>query len=171
MFLGSATYALYVAANIHEINFILFSAAAIMGIGAALLWVAQGTFITQCSNEYENKYGLPRNSQLGYYNGLFWAWMVANQFVGNSLAALLFYFNIPTWIVYVVFTTINVGGVCVFLLIKPFDSYQQQQNGPKNSVQSHSDYRKIEQNVAVQQQDMINHEVFLFLSLHNFTKI
>ena len=56
MFIGSATYAIYVAANIHEIDAILYAAAAIMGLGAALLWVAQGSFITQCSNEYEKKY-------------------------------------------------------------------------------------------------------------------
>jgi len=158
MFLGSATYALYVAANIHEITFVLYTAAAIMGLGAALLWVAQGSFITQCSNEYEIKYGLPKNSQLGYYNGLFWAWMVANQAAGNGLAALLFYLKIEVWIVYVVFTSINVGGVCVFLLIRPFDSDQPQQPQRNESVQSHSDYRKIEGNMAVQHNDMLNEQ-------------
>ena len=149
MILGSSTYALYIAANIYEIDFILFTTAAILGIGAALLWVAQGTFITQCSNFYELKYDLPRNSQLGYYNGLFWMWMVANQFVGNSIAAALSYAKMDLWIFYVVFTSINVGGVCVFLLIRPFDSIdnndqqeklQQEQENGNESIKSHSDY-------------------------------
>ena len=160
MFIGSATYAMYVGANIHEIDAVLYAAAAIMGLGAALLWVAQGTFITQCANEYEKKYGLAKNSQLGYYNGLFWSWMVANQAAGNGLAAILFFLDLPKWIIYVVFTSINVGGVCVFLLIRPFDG-DDEPNGPQRneSVQSNSDYRRIEGNVAVQRQDMLNHEV------------
>eukprot|EP01084_Bolivina_argentea_P112628 200862_1 len=146
MFLGSSTYALYVGANIHEVSYILYTAAALEGIGAALMWVAQGSFITKCSHEYERKYDLPHNSQLGYFNGLFWSWMIANQFVGNSLAALLFYFDISTTTVYVIFTSINVMGVCVFLFICPFDSDVPPTSIPRNgsSIQSSSDYHKVD---------------------------
>ena len=55
-FLGSLTYALYVAANIKEERLLLFAAAALMGFGAALLWVAQGAHIAKCSRENELKY-------------------------------------------------------------------------------------------------------------------
>ena len=143
MFLGSGTYALYVAANIHENRYLLFASAAVMGFGAALLWVAQGSFINQCSHEYEAKYALPKDSQLGYYMGFFWAWMTLNQLVGNSIAAGLFYADISTTTVYVVFTSINVCGVCLFLLIKPFESasnegieHQREGASPNVGVQS-----------------------------------
>eukprot|EP01084_Bolivina_argentea_P228755 386278_1 len=91
MFLGSATYAIYVAANIHEIDAMLYVAGGLEGFGAAVLWVGQGAFITKCAYDYADKYQLDRKSQLGYFNGLFWAWMVGNQFVGNLIAAFLLY--------------------------------------------------------------------------------
>ena len=52
--------------------------------------------------------------------GLFWGWMVLNQFVGNSIAAGLFYAEISSSTVYIIFSLINVGGVFLFLFIRPF---------------------------------------------------
>ena len=97
-----------------------FQSLSTFSIGAALLWVAQGAHIAKCSREYELKYRLTIGSTTGYFMGLFWGWEVLNNFVGNSIAAALFYADTTTTTVYVIFSIINVGGVFLFLLIRSF---------------------------------------------------
>ena len=65
LFIGALTYGLFVAAYIHSINIILYITSGILGIGAGLLWIAEGTFVTSCANEFEYEYLLPFNSELG----------------------------------------------------------------------------------------------------------
>ena len=182
-FLGSATYAMYVAANIKEERILLFAAAALMGFGAALLWVAQGAHIAKCSREYELKYRLTIGSTTGYlhyilfvddvaidvdiryFMGLFWGWMVLNQFVGNSIAAALFYADTTTTTVYVIFSIINVGGVFLFLLIRSFP-VRHALSAANEAQQTHEHSVDITA-VGVQSQLMEVHAVccVLFLSL------
>jgi len=120
MVLGAITYALYVGSNIAGHRVFLFSSAALMGFGAALLWVAQGSHMARCSRELEQKYKLSHGSTMGYFVGIFFGWFAANQFVGNSLAAALFYADTSSTTVYVVFCSINILGVFTFLFIRPF---------------------------------------------------
>eukprot|EP01084_Bolivina_argentea_P133820 236179_1 len=122
MIIGGGTYAIYVAANIKVETYLLYPAAAIMGFGAALLWVAQGAFVTECSNYYENKHNLKINSKLGHFNGIFWSIYMSNQFVGNLLAAVLFEFDVNNYIIFTVLTSINIIGVLVFFFIRKLPS-------------------------------------------------
>ena len=118
MFYGAVTYTLYVAANIKLIDIVLYGASALMGTGAAMIWVGQGAFITKCSNHFEGTRGLPLNSKIGYFNGIFWCIYIFNQVIGNLTAALLFYYNVPTQNVYIVLTGFGVLGTFIFLLIR-----------------------------------------------------
>ena len=122
MFWGSVTYALFVASNIKVYIPILYIASAIIGIGAGFLWVGEGVLMTQCANQFEREHNLPLNSEIGYFNGIFWGIYQFNQLIGNLLAALLFKYGISKSVVYVVLTTINFVATLGFLLIKPFDN-------------------------------------------------
>ena len=63
MVLGALSYSLFTASLISGIRSAILLASAVLGFGAALLWVAQGSFLTACSSE-ENR---------GRYAGIFWS--------------------------------------------------------------------------------------------------
>ena len=58
---------------------ILYIGNTIVGFGAALIWVAQGEFISICANE-ETK---------GFYFGHFWALYMSAEIFGNLIGALI----------------------------------------------------------------------------------
>lgn len=68
LFTGAITYGLFVASYIHQIDIILYITSGILGIGAAFLWIAEGSFVTSCANEFEYEFLLPFNSELGIPN-------------------------------------------------------------------------------------------------------
>jgi hypothetical protein len=49
----------------------------VAGFGAALIWVAQGDYISQCSSE----------STQGFYFGYFWVWNKMAEALGNFIGA------------------------------------------------------------------------------------
>ena len=54
-------------------------AAAINGIGACVLWVSSGKYISQCAS-MDNK---------GTFNGVFWAFVSSSQVFGNLVGAFV----------------------------------------------------------------------------------
>ncbi len=52
----------YMGSLIKIVKWVVYLAAAVIGFGAAILWVAQGSLLTQCSPK----------SQRGAYTGIFW---------------------------------------------------------------------------------------------------
>ena len=110
LMLGAMTYALYVAANVHIISELLYVSSAVIGVGAAVLWTAQGAFISQCATSYEVARGLPLSSTMGMFNGVFFSIFQVNQFIGNLLAASLYKFAVPAWIVFTVMFVICFAG-------------------------------------------------------------
>jgi len=58
---------------------LILTAAAINGFGAAILWVAQGQYISMCANE-TNK---------GQFNSIFWAMLMCSGVIGNLMAAFV----------------------------------------------------------------------------------
>jgi hypothetical protein len=59
--------------------------AAATGFGGSILWVAQGKYLSNCSNE-TNK---------GMYTSIFWAFYISSLIIGNLLAAYVIV-DIPT---------------------------------------------------------------------------
>ena len=120
MFLGGMGYALYILAFLHPSRHLILAAAAVLGLSAAVIWTAQGHFITQCSDE----------SNRGMHSGLFWAMLQCSLLIGN----LIGYFVLPdldgstpadiakfTPIFhhfYLVLFIAACAGVCVFLLLR-----------------------------------------------------
>ncbi|ETO09283.1 hypothetical protein RFI_28107 [Reticulomyxa filosa] len=121
---------MFVASNIVLYPPILYTTSAIEGVGAAMLWVGEGTFITYCANVYERHFHFPLNSKLGYFNGIFWLFFQGNQFIGNLLCALLFQFNSSNRVVYIVLSAICLIGCLCFLFIRlsPNNGMHEQQN-------------------------------------------
>eukprot|EP00474_Spongospora_subterranea_P000251 CRZ00709.1 hypothetical protein [Spongospora subterranea] len=93
MFVGSITYVSFVFANIHYQKWMIYSTAIILGFGAALLWTAQGAFVTRSSKLHDHKTQQDQGSTLGVFNGVFFAIFQANQFLGNLIVAIMFQFK------------------------------------------------------------------------------
>ena len=117
LFFGALTYALYVAANIHTLPLLLYPSSAIIGLGAAILWTAQGSFIAHSSAQHERAHSLPPHSTMGYFNGIFFSIFQVNQFLGNLLAALLYTYQATQAAVFGVMTVICGCGVATLLLL------------------------------------------------------
>jgi MFS family permease len=54
-------------------TWLLYLASAMLGVGAAIIWTAQGSFLSKCSDETT----ISRNS------GIFWAMLQMSMFFGN----------------------------------------------------------------------------------------
>src|SRR5690242_7520638 len=71
LFFSSLTYVLFIAANIKYNTWTLYISAFLLGLGAALLWTAQGVYVTISTNKYEQVNNLAPSSKLGFMNGIF----------------------------------------------------------------------------------------------------
>jgi MFS family permease len=89
----------------------------LIGIGASILWTAQGAYISNCAALHEQAHGLPATSTLGYFNGLFFSLFQVNQLVGNLLAALLFKADVSQRTIFIIMTTICAFGCFTLLFL------------------------------------------------------
>lgn len=86
---------------------ILFLGSVLAGFGQAIMWVAQGEYISQCASD-ENK---------GFYIGFFWSWYMGSQIFGNLIGAILIT-DISGPSFFVVMTAIMFVAVACFGLLK-----------------------------------------------------
>ena len=77
---GGVCYALFIAQLTYPNNVMLYGASALIGLGAAMIWVAQGNFLTLNSDPET----MERNS------GIFWAMLQMSLIIGNTF----FYFQL-----------------------------------------------------------------------------
>lgn len=80
MVAGGLFYALFIAQFIVPMTWLLYLTSALLGFGAAIIWNAQGTFLTINSDTATNS----RNS------GIFWAMVMASNVIGNTFVFLQF---------------------------------------------------------------------------------
>ena len=73
MVVGGITYTLYLATFIHPFTWSLYLASVIIGIGAAIIWTGQGTFLTLNSDDVT----------MGRNSGIFWALLQCSLLIGN----------------------------------------------------------------------------------------
>ena len=117
LILGSLTYVLFVAANIVYVELLLYLSSGLLGLGASVLWTAQGAYISNCSALHEQTLGLPPSSTLGFFNGLFFSIFQVNQLLGNLLAAALFKADVSTGTIFIVMTAICASGALTLLFL------------------------------------------------------
>lgn len=115
LILASLTYVAFVAANIHSNIWTLYICAVLLGFGAALLWTAQGVYVTVAMHNHEKNNNLVPSSTRGFMNGIFFSILQLSQIIGNSTAALLFCLKFDDWIIFTVMTAI--AGLGAFILI------------------------------------------------------
>jgi MFS family permease len=61
------------------VQVILVVSSIFSGLGAGLIWVSQGEYISKCTTE----------SSKGFYFGYFWAWYMSAQIIGNLTGGIL----------------------------------------------------------------------------------
>jgi len=157
--IGSAMYAIFVAANITFNIYSLFISSAFNGFGAAILWTAQGVYISRCSMLHEQVGGLPSSSSLGYFNGLFWSFFQFSQFGGNLLAAILYTNNVSTSIIFVIMTAICVLGVLSLVFLKNLDKISVESSPTKHTQKGNDKDKAKEVMVMIREQFSIIFQV------------
>ena len=83
-------YLLYTISNFYPGYYTLVPASAILGFTMALLWTAQGTYITSIAVAYAAVAGKNHNSILGLFNGFFLFLIQVAQILGNLISSTVF---------------------------------------------------------------------------------
>lgn len=114
LLLGGCTYAVYVGQFLYPNDIFLYSTSCLLGVGAAIIWCAQGGFLTLNSTDAN----MTRNS------GIFTAFVTTAKLAGN----IFMYFNLKgkheidsktRFNVSLVLFTVTSLGVTVFFCLKP----------------------------------------------------
>ncbi|UJR24944.1 hypothetical protein I4U23_006308 [Adineta vaga] len=125
LILSSLTYVLFIAANIKYNQWTLYISAFLLGIGAALLWTAQGVYVTIATNKHEQVNDLVPSSTRGLMNGIFLGFFSLNQTFGSLLVSVLFYWKLQEWIIFTVMTAIAGLGSMSLVCLRPIKIPQQ----------------------------------------------
>ncbi|XP_058797191.1 UNC93-like protein MFSD11 [Phymastichus coffea] len=132
---GSACYVLFIASFLFPRTEFLYIASVIVGVGGALVWTGQGTFLTVNSNEET----MSRNS------GLFWAIFQSSLFIGNIFVYFVFtddQINADRRnLTFKVLTSVSIVGLCLLLTMKR--PPQNQNMGPAEGVSSNDKELRI----------------------------
>lgn len=114
MIVGASVYVVYLVQLQLLNDILLYSVSALLGLGAALLWTAQGNFLCLNSDERD----MSKNS------GIFWALQISSSFFGNIF--VFFQFKDKEDIDTRTRTTVGAAllgvttcGTCALLLLRP----------------------------------------------------
>eukprot|EP01084_Bolivina_argentea_P063178 115403_1 len=155
MFMSAIPYGMYIASNIFldPINnyyhkLILYFLSSILGFGAACIWICQSMFITECSNQYETQKKLPKNSKLGYFNGIFFMCFLFNRFAGCLISGILFAYQYDESTVFTILSILCFFGCCGFGLISSTKKKKGKKRGKKKRQKNKSTWKMIQLSVV-----------------------
>ncbi|KAK6185208.1 hypothetical protein SNE40_007493 [Patella caerulea] len=83
-------YVLYMGANMHAIWALMAPAAVLLGLGAAPLWSAKCTYLTQTGVWYAQMTGQSKDAVINRFFGIFFMTFQASQISGNLVSSLVF---------------------------------------------------------------------------------
>lgn len=118
LIISSMTYAFFIAVNIKYHKWALYITAFLLGLGAALLWTAQGVYVTIATNKHEQVNNLVSSSTRGLMNGMFFGLFQLHQVIGNLLVSFLFRLNFEQWIIFTIMTIIAGLGTLSLALLR-----------------------------------------------------
>lgn len=132
---GCACYCLFIASFLYPRTDFLYIASVIVGVGGALVWTGQGTFLTINSADET----MSRNS------GLFWAIFQSSLFLGNIFVYCVFTDEQISAdrrnLTFKVLTGVSIIGLAVLMSMKP--APQNQNMGPAEGVSSNDKELRI----------------------------
>ncbi|CAL9692809.1 unnamed protein product [Knipowitschia caucasica] len=117
MFVSGLLYSAYIAMFIHPFTWSFYTASVVVGIGAAVLWTAQGNVLATNSSE----------STIGRNSGIFWALLQFSLFFGNLYIYCAWrghdhITDKDRRTVFISLTVISLVGCFLFFLIRKPDS-------------------------------------------------
>uniref|UniRef100_A0A3Q3XJ30 Uncharacterized protein n=1 Tax=Mola mola TaxID=94237 RepID=A0A3Q3XJ30_MOLML len=117
MFFSGLFYSGYIAMFIHPYTWSFYTASVLVGIGAAVLWTAQGNVLTINST----------NDTIGRNSGIFWALMQFSVFFGNLYIYCAWHGHVHITdkdrkTVFISLTVISLVGCFLFFLIRKPDA-------------------------------------------------
>jgi len=107
LIIGTLAYVLYIAANIKVTAPTLCIASAILGVGGAILWNAQGAFVIRCSTE----------KTLGLNTGIFFALFQINQVIGNLGTGVLINHGLSIFVLFIILSAVCASSIFGFLFL------------------------------------------------------
>ena len=127
MILAALTYLFNITQLLYLNEYSVYPASVILGFGAPIIWVAQGTFLANNSNSKT----ITRNS------GIFWAMNMSSAFAGNTFAYFLFkdeeFITKDTRMTLgYVLTAASGVGIAIMFLLRPTPWAEKE--GPKDSM-------------------------------------
>ena len=131
MIIAGVTYAQYIAQLLWPNTYLLYISAVIIGIGAPVIWTAQGNILALNSDDET----ISRNS------GLFWGMLQMSTFIGNIFAYFMFrgeeYITSDTrTTVGVVLLSVTAAGVVVMFFLKKATWITEESRDTKSPMQA-----------------------------------
>ncbi|CAF0866353.1 unnamed protein product [Rotaria sordida] len=130
---SSVAYVPFIASNIKYNRWTLYISGFLVGVGAALLWTAQGVYVTISTNKHEQVNNLVPSSTRGLMNGTFFGIFQLHQIIGNLLVSFLFHIKLEQWIIFTILTSICGLGTFSLIFLRPVEISK---DGKKQSILS-----------------------------------
>lgn len=89
LFIGGLLYLGFIVANIWPDWVTLVPGALVLGVGASIIWAAQGAYVTNAALAYAHVAGKPPRSSVGLFNGIFFGIFQLSMLIGNLISSLI----------------------------------------------------------------------------------
>jgi hypothetical protein len=112
MMVGGVPYLLFIGSFLRPMTWTLYTGSVLVGLGASVLWTAQGNYLTLNSDQDT----ITRNS------GLFWALLQCSLLIGNLYVYIAFKGDIDIspdmrTTLYLILSCVCLGGVVLFIVL------------------------------------------------------
>ncbi|KAG7238868.1 hypothetical protein INR49_030415 [Caranx melampygus] len=133
MFFSGLLYSGYIAMFIYPYTWSFYTASVLVGIGAAVLWTAQGNVLTINSTD----------STIGRNSGIFWALLQFSLFFGNLYIYCVWHGHVhitdkDRQTVFISLTVISLVGCFLFFLIRKPDPESSSSEASESLLQAES---------------------------------
>lgn len=113
-------YVIFIGSNLFSLPVFWYIGGALDGIAAAILWTAQGGYLTQTATDYEIEHNLVSDSTQGTFNGIFFGIFQGARLISNFCVAVLFEEHVSMTMVFTVLAaSASLGWLLMFFVKMP----------------------------------------------------